>query len=114
MIMPSKGGKPALVSQKTMAVIALINGGIEDETTIAGAVGFDVDEVRRIESGNDLNVRKVAVAGLPNDFLFRLRKAVVCPRCGSRIFLVPCLSCRNARFRAEAKRRRSHLERRHD
>ena len=114
MIMHTQGRKACRVSQQAMAVVALIQGGIRDETLIAQAVGIDVEEVRRIESANDLDVRKLAVAGLPKQFLFRLRKVVVCPRCGSRIFLVPCVSCKTNHVHMESKRNSGHEGRRHE
>gem|GEM_PF-4050531 len=104
MIMLPSGGKPGHISKQAIAVLALMEGGIDDETVIAQAVGIDVDEVRRIESANDLEVRRVAVDGIPADFLFRLRRAVVCPRCGSRIFLVPCIFCQMDRSHRETRR----------
>ena len=107
MIMHNKSQKNCRVSQQTMAVVALIHGGIRDEALIAQAVGLDVEEVRRIDAADDLDVRKLAVSGLPKQFLFRLRKVVVCPRCGSRIFLVPCVSCQMNRVPTESKRPRS-------
>ena len=114
MIMHSKEQTTCRLSQQAMSVAAVLLEGIRDENLIARAVGLDVEEVRRIELANDLDVRKLAVAGLPKQFLFRLRKVVVCPRCGSRIFLVPCVSCQMTHVHPESRRNRGHEGRRQE
>ena len=81
------------VSRKAAAALALMLGGMKDMSAIAGAVGLSVDEVDTINAADSPELRRLAVAGLPRDFYYRLLKQVVCPGCGARIFLVPCLAC---------------------
>ena len=76
------------------AVLALLNSGFDDLITIAGAVGMPVDEVKRVESADDKRIRWYVCNGLPDDFVYRLRKQVVCPGCRGKINLVPCLECK--------------------
>lgn len=92
------------ISRPAAAAITLMQAGVTDLSVIAAAVGLPLAEVERIDAAEDPTIRKLAVQGIPDDLVFRLRKAVVCPTCGRRIFLVPCVSCKIARLR-EAERR---------
>jgi hypothetical protein len=77
-----------------MAAVELMLRGVSDLDCVASVVGLPIEEVRQLESANDPRVRRLIVEGLPPDFAFRLRSAIVCPGCGSRIYLVPCMTCR--------------------
>ena len=79
---------------KVLAVIALIRAGLMDLPQLACAVGLTLEQVHRIDEAEDPAIRQIALANLPEDFVFRLRERVTCPSCGGKIFLVPCLQCR--------------------
>ncbi len=88
---------PAILSAAAMAAIELMLRGVSDLQRIASVVGLTIEEVRDLESADDPRVRKLVLEGLPLEFVFRLRSATVCPGCGSRIYLVPCMTCRAGR-----------------
>lgn len=81
------------LSNKSMAVLAMLQTGYEDLDLIARSVGISVDEVKAIENADDIRVRRILTEGLPENFLYRIRLAVKCTSCGSRINLVPCVLC---------------------
>ena len=93
------------VSRQVAAAIVLMQSGVSDFALIASAVGLTQEEVERIDTAEDSHVRRLAVSGVPDDFVFRLRTSVACPSCGRRIYLIPCLACRIARSYARPRRR---------
>jgi hypothetical protein len=107
MALPFTSKKLLPVSRQVAAAIVLMQSGISDLSLIATAVGLTRDEVERIDAADDPGVRKVASQGPPEEFVFRLRHKVTCPMCGSRIYLVPCMSCKIARLRAAESRGRT-------
>ncbi len=84
------------LSQKTLAVLAMIQSGFSDLSQIAEALGMPLANVKQINEAQDAEVRRAAVDGVPKDFLYRIRRALKCPSCGGKIFLVPCVVCHNA------------------
>lgn len=98
-MMPSHTSSAALpVSRGVAAAVTLMCSGISNLSLIAAAVGLTPEEVERIDAADDPEVRRLAVRGIPDNFIFRLRVKVTCPTCGSRIYLVPCVSCKLAQL----------------
>ncbi len=85
------------LSPRAMAAIELMLWGVSDLDRVASVVGLPIDEVRLLEAADDPRVRRLIVEGLPLEFVFRLRSPIVCPGCGCRIYLVPCITCRTSR-----------------
>ena len=81
-----------------MAAVELMLRGVTDLQRVAAVVGLSVEEVRHLEAADDPRVRKLIGEGLPDEYVFRLRSAIACPGCGTRIYLVPCMACRSARY----------------
>lgn len=81
------------LSQKTLAVLAMIQNGFSDLAVIADAIGLPLTKVQSINEANDAEIRHTAVHGVPKDFLYRIRRKLKCPSCGGKIFLVPCVGC---------------------
>lgn len=81
------------LSQKTLAVLAMIQNGFSDLTVIADAIGMPLAKVQTINEAQDAEIRRTAVQGVPKDFLYRIRRKLKCPSCGGKIFLVPCVGC---------------------
>ena len=85
------------LSRRAMAAVELMLRGMSDFGRVGAAVGLPIGEVRQLEAADDPRVRKLILEGLPEDFVFRLRIAIVCPGCNCRIYLVPCMTCRVSR-----------------
>jgi hypothetical protein len=102
-----RNAKPPLnrrLSDKVMAVMAMLQYGYHDLSLIAKATGMSVNEVRAIEIADDARIRRVAVEGIPPNRLYHIRHAIKCRLCGSRINLVPCVRCHHLpEFGAETK-----------
>ena len=81
---------------RVAAAIAVMAMGISEYRVIAEAVGLTVEEVRDVDSAEDLLVKELAVAGIPSGEFFRLRQLVRCPRCRAKVNVAPCIRCRNA------------------
>ena len=111
MALPFTSKKLLPVSPQVAAAIVLMQSGISDLSLVAAAVGLTRDEVERIDAADDPGVRKIASQGTPEEFVFRLRHNVTCPMCGSRIYLVPCMSCKIARRRAAESQGRTTVRR---
>jgi hypothetical protein len=92
--------RSAKLSQRAVAAIELMLRGMSNMDRIAAAVGLSIDEVKRLEAANDPRVRQIIAEGPPPGFVFRLRSVIICPGCGCRIFLVPCMTCRTMRSKA--------------
>lgn len=84
------------LSNRAMAAVELMLRGVTDLKRIATAVRLPIEEVRQFEAADDPRVRGLVAEGLPEEFVFRLRTAIACPGCGSRIYLVPCMTCRTS------------------
>lgn len=79
--------------QKVGAVIALIQSGVTHYATIARATGLTEEDVRRIDDAKDQHIQDLALRGTGRDVYYHLRSKIACPRCGSIIYLVPCVAC---------------------
>jgi hypothetical protein len=82
------------LSNKAMAVVAMLQSGYDDLGLIADSLGMTINEVEAIESAEDQRVRRLLREGLPQGFLYRIHRAVKCRICGGKINLVPCVLCR--------------------
>lgn len=91
---PSNYSEPPRLAKKSKAVIALMRGGVTEADLIARAVGLPVEEVQAIETADDPRARWYASRGFDEEFSHHLREQIKCPRCGSRIKLVPCMICK--------------------
>jgi hypothetical protein len=81
------------VPYRIAATIAVMEMGISDYAVIAEAVGFTVEQVRRIDSAEDSSVRQLAVAGIPVGEFFKLVTRVRCPKCHGDVGVAPCVGC---------------------
>ena len=97
--MKTERRQTAKLSHRAMAAIELMLRGVSDLDRVASVVGLPIDEVKQLEAADDTQVRRLIIEGLPPEFVFRLRSAIVCPGCGCRIYLVPCMICRMSRPR---------------
>jgi hypothetical protein len=88
------------------AVIALMQTGVMDYATIARATGLSEEEIERIDAAQEDHIRQLAVQGTARDVYYHLRCKITCPRCGSIIYLVPCVACTVARSRRSSRGRR--------
>ena len=89
------------ISRKTAATLAVMQLGITDYDAIATAAGITVDEVKEIDSAEDISVRWLAAGGIPHGIFFNLRKKIFCPACGTWITVVPCVACGGRRFHSQ-------------
>jgi hypothetical protein len=89
--------------QKISAVVALIQSGVTHYTAIARATGLTEEEVRRIDEAKDEHVRELALRGTGRDVYYHLRSKITCPRCGSIVYLVPCVACTVAKSTGHSK-----------
>ena len=64
---------------------ALIHGGLSDYDVIADAAGVSRRDVENIDQATDPYVRKLAVRGLHDGLICRLRKTINCPKCGAEM-----------------------------
>lgn len=103
MVWPHSSKKRLPVPPRTAAAISLMRSGIADLSLIANAVGLPLEEIQRIDAAEDPAVRRMAVHGIPDEFIFRLRVKVTCPTCGNRIYLTPCVLCKLAGLRAKER-----------
>ena len=85
--------KKIRVPRKVAAVIALIQTGIVNYSTIAQAVGLTVEEVKYIDQAEESKIRQLGIQGIPRHVYFHLKKKVRCPNCNSWITLAPCVAC---------------------
>ena len=83
------------VPYRVAAAIAVMEMGVADYSVIASAVGLTVEEVERVDMGEDSAVRQLALARIPIDECFRLVNRVRCPRCHAELELAPCVACRS-------------------
>jgi hypothetical protein len=93
-VIPNPRKRSSRLSSRAIAAVELMLYGMSDLDRIAAAVGLSAEAVGQLESAEDARVRKLLREGLPEDFVYRLRTTIVRPRCGRRIYLVPCLTCR--------------------
>ena len=89
--------------QKIGAVIALIQAGVTNYTAIARATGLTEEDVRRIDEAKDEHVRELAQRDTGRDVYYHLRSKITCPRCGSIVYLVPCVACTVAKATGHTK-----------
>lgn len=81
------------VPYRIAAAIAVMEMGVSDYAVIARAVGLTVEEVRRVDSLEDLSVRQLALARIPAGEFFKLDNRVGCPRCQAKVGFAPCVAC---------------------
>lgn len=81
------------VPRKAAAAIAVMEMGIADYDTIAGAVGLTVEEIAQIDRAEDTAIRQLGIARIPYGVYFHLQDKVRCPRCDAWITLAPCVAC---------------------
>jgi hypothetical protein len=91
MVRPDSQRIPA----RTVAAVALMETGVTDYAVIAKALGLSESEVAEIDAAEDAGLRQLAVAGVPEGFYYTLRVIIRCPRCGRRIRVAPCLTCKS-------------------
>ena len=85
------------LSKKVPTVMALLETGVSDAAAIAKAVGLPVEDVERIDAERDIHARSRAIEEFPRDTYYHLRSKIICPGCGSTIYLVPCVACNIAK-----------------
>ncbi len=92
--MPKSARTKRKLPNRSIAALAMLQSGYDDLNLIAEAIGISLEEVQAIDSVEDQRIRNLILEGLPEGFVFRVRKPVKCPNCGGRIDLVPCVLCR--------------------
>ena len=91
---PSRSSrKPAPLSGRIEAAIAVMQMGVSDYSEIAAAVGLTCDEVKRIDMAEDPRIKSLATQGVPAGKRFHLVRPLACPNCLHKITIAPCVAC---------------------
>jgi hypothetical protein len=86
--------KPSLkVPYATATAMALMQMGVRDYATIAGAVALSVDQIRRIDMAEERPIRQLGLVGIPHGVYFKLHETIRCPKCNALVKIAPCVAC---------------------